>query len=272
LVLVVPHTFQNNGSSKKYSVLAGGQREMVMEIKKQDQAPCPTCPVRDTSFCGALKSQRQPGAPPMQKETVGQVYDRAAAQDIICRRGEPTDNVFVLCHGWALRVVPLPDGRLQILSVLLPGDLFSITTLFAETLQFTVRALTDVIFSGYKRIDLKAQVVANPGILDALGKVSIDEHNAMDELVIDFGQRDSKERIACLLLRLAKRISARFIVHDYRYPFPLRQQHIANMVGLTTVHVNRVLVDLRKANIVEISKGFLTILDLDKLNRIARLN
>jgi CRP-like cAMP-binding protein len=94
----------------------------------------------------------------------------------------------------------------------------------------------------------------------------------MEDFVIDLGQRDAEERIACLLLRLADRLSARSIFKGGRYPFPLRQQHIGDTVGLSSVHVSRVLAGMRSANVIDISGGVLTILDRERLERIGRVD
>jgi CRP-like cAMP-binding protein len=112
----------------------------------------------------------------------------------------------------------------------------------------------------------------DPAIIAALGQVCVSERNCMEDFVIDLGQRDAEERIACLLLRLADRLSARSIFKGGRYPFPLRQQHIGDTVGLSSVHVSRVLAGMRSANVIDISGGVLTILDRERLERIGRVD
>ncbi len=168
-------------------------------------------------------------------------------EDADRRREWPRD---VLCQGWAV----------------------CLAALFADTLPFTVQAVTEVIYSRFKRIDVSTQMADDPAIVAGLGQLCVAEHNAMNEFVIDLGKRDAEERVASLLLRLAQRLSSRSVFHGHRYPFPLRQQHIADMLGLTPVHVSRVMASLRRANVVEVTGRFLAILDWDKLNRIGRLN
>jgi CRP-like cAMP-binding protein len=86
------------------------------------------------------------------------------------------------------------------------------------------------------------------------------------------GQYSAEERIAYLLLHLTRRISARSVIREQRYLFPLRQQHIADAVGLTPVHVSRVLSLFRDRGIVGLSDGVLQVFNPHELERIGSLN
>jgi CRP/FNR family transcriptional regulator, anaerobic regulatory protein len=74
------------------------------------------------------------------------------------------------------------------------------------------------------------------------------------------------------MVGLVERISAYRIGPDGRYPFPLLQRHIADLTGLTHVHVSRVLSEFRDAGVMNLSKGYLTIVNLTDLERIAQLD
>ena len=86
------------------------------------------------------------------------------------------------------------------------------------------------------------------------------------------GQRSAEERIAYLFLHLMQRIAARSVIREQRYPFPLRQQHIADAVGLTPVHMSRVVSLFRERGLVELSDGVLKVFNLPELQRIGSLN
>jgi CRP-like cAMP-binding protein len=166
----------------------------------------------------------------------------------------------------------LPDGRRQILNFLLPGDLFSAASVFEERFQYSVKALTAIQVSGMQRAEVRARLANNPDILNALAKCGIAELEAADRMQTVLGQLSSEERIAYLFLLLMERIAARSVIREQRYPFPLRQQHIADAVGLTPVHVSRVISLLRERGIVELSDGFLKVFNLPELRRIGSLN
>lgn len=228
---------------------------------------CVTCPYRETGFCGTLlgsaaedpKTDRQPGWQHL-------VAARAGGQ--IAIRNQISEDVFVLCRGWAYRYFQLSDGRRQILRFLLPGDLFSPMAIFERAFHFSVKALTEVRVSGFARSEIRARCAANPGLQMAIANSCVAETRDAAELLTALGQLSAEERIAYLLLHLMQRIAARNVISEQRYPFPLRQQHIADAVGLTPVHVSRVLSLFRDRYILALSEGVLKVFDLPELERI----
>ena len=178
----------------------------------------------------------------------------------------------MLCTGWAFRYFQLSDGRRQILRFLLPGDLFSPVAIFEKTLHFSVKALTDVQVSGFARSEIRARCAADPNVRSAIANSCVDDTHAASELLTALGQRSAEQRIAHLLLHLMPRIAAVNVIREQRYPFPLRQQHIADAVGLTPVHVSRVLRLFRDRRLVVLSEGVLTVFNLPELEKIGSLN
>jgi len=192
---------------------------------------CVTCPHRETGFCGTLfgptcddtQIERQPG---------WQHFFVARAGSQIAVRNQVSEDVFVLCAGWAFRYFQLANGHRQILKFLLPGDLFSSITIFEKAFHFSVKALTEVQVSGFSRSEIRARCVADPNVQIAVANSCITDTHDATELLTALGQCSAEERIAHLLLHLMPRIAARNVIREQRYPFPLRQQHIADAVGL----------------------------------------
>jgi CRP-like cAMP-binding protein len=238
-----------------------------MTVANQVGGPCATCILRSSNFCGTLL---HPSGEQEEQHGLRQVFAGASANQTIYHRNETSEDVYVLCYGWATCLVQLSDGRKQILSILLAGDLFSSKMIFTNALHFSVQALTDVRLSRINRADLKAKLFSNPAKLDALGKICMAEGKAADDLLVDLGRRTADERIAHLILSLTERISRRTVIRDGRYPFPLRQQDIADTLGLTPEHVSRVVTKFRNAKLFEFSAGFLQIHNAGELERIGR--
>ena len=119
-----------------------------------------------------------------------------------------------------------------------------------------------------KLSDLKVKLFADPQILDALTRICAAERCAANNMIIDLGRRSADERIAHLILNITERIGLRSVIREQTYPFPLRQQDIADMSGLTPVHVSRVLGKFRQANLIELSGGKLRINNIEELRRI----
>ena len=109
-------------------------------------------------------------------------------------------------------------------------------------------------------------------IASAIANSCIADNRYTTELLTSLGQRSAEERIAHLLLTLLPRIAARNVIREQRYPFPLRQQHIADAVGLTSVYVSRIFGLFRERRILVLSEGVLQVFNLPELERIGLLS
>ena len=222
---------------------------------------CAVCPAFDLGLCSALKnwaseSERHgQGALPM--STVHTV----PARRTIFHPKEWSEFAPVICSGWSVSSIALPDGRRQILSFLLPGDAVSMAFLFGPLSGRHVEAVTEVTYRKFKRNDLRALLFENPDLFDRFSKIWIDERLQADQLALDLGRRTASERIARQILNLAERLAKRGMMSGQKMEFPLRQRHIADATGLTPVHVSKVLGEFQRARLIEISSRSLTILN-----------
>jgi CRP-like cAMP-binding protein len=234
----------------------------------KNASPCGSCPRFQLGFCDAVLGRAIDAG----RTEAWQHHRVVAAGRQIVARGQTSPDIFVLCGGWGFRFIQLADGRRQILDFLLPGDLFSVASVFEERLHFSVKALTDVQVSGMRRAEVQSRLTTNPAIVMALAKTCAAETESSDLAICALGQCSAEERIAFLLLRLMRQIAARNVIREHQYPFPLRQQHIADAVGLTSVHVSRILSSFRDRGIAELSNGILKVADLTELKHLGSLN
>ena len=236
-----------------------------------EKSACPVCAALDSLINGELVSGSSPllwpGRLPPQRD-----QQAARSRQTIYQPGEKLDGVPVVCDGWAARVSRLSDGRRQILSFVLPGDLVSTSALFAGSLNFHVEAITAVRYARYNRAEFIAKLAAEPNLVKALMKICFAEKDEADRLVTDLGRRRAEERLARLFLHLMARLEMRGMVRNQSFALPLRQQHIADAAGLTPVHVNRVIGALRGDGIIELAHGVLKVVNLARLQRLADLN
>lgn len=234
------------------------------------RSSCVTCAAWTGTFCECVASEPAELARYFQ-DLKWLRHHEAKPGQIVYKRGERVDHVCVLCEGWALRLIEVAGGKRQVLSVLLPGDLFSITMVFESQLHFSVQALTPITYSGFDREQVRARVLSTPEGSIRLASIGALEKVQADELATVLGRRSAEERIAPVVLQIVKRLRREQVVADERYRFPLRQQHIADMTGLTPVYVSQTLKNLRESGILDISHGILSILNRSGLERIARL-
>jgi CRP/FNR family transcriptional regulator, anaerobic regulatory protein len=182
---------------------------------------------------------------------------------------EWSEFVPIICSGWSVSSIALPDGRRQILSFLLPGDAVSTAFLFGPLSGRFVEAVTEVTYRKFKRSDLRAILFDNPELFDRISKTWIEERVQADQLALDLGRRTASERIARQILNLAERLAKRGMMRGQTMEFPLRQRHIADATGLTPVHVSKVLGEFQRARLIEISSRSLTILNETELRLAA---
>jgi len=184
-----------------------------------------------------------------------------AARQPFFSHAERIKGIPIICHGWAAAVTILPDKRRQIIALLLPGDLVSGALVFEDKLEFAVEAITDVTYHCYDRVEFHKALLANARLLEIMIKALSKENSRSVQLAVSLGQCTAEERIVRLLKSLAERLAQRHLEDNNTFPFPLRQRHIAEITGLTEVHVNRVINLLRRAGMIDIRKRLLTIRD-----------
>ena len=187
----------------------------------------------------------------------------------ICHPAMWYDVVPVICSGWAMSSVILPNGRQQIQSFLLPGEIVSTALVFGPTVGRLVQSITKVSYRAFNRAEIKSALSRHPELLEKFSKVWIDEKTEADQLAVDLGRRTADERLARLILRLMKRLAKRGMVQGQTMEFPLRQHQIADATGLTPVHVSRVLSNFRRKGLIDINGRSLTILNATELSRVA---
>ena len=180
-----------------------------------------------------------------------------------------TDHQFVyrLLEGWAGRTRLLPDGRNQVILIFLPGDLFAVKSMFLARQTDTVVAVTDLVT---QRIDYRrlhdAYVADSDVAMRCIWQI-VEEERRLHSWVTGLGQGSAEERVALLLIDLRGRlILSKTIGPDsLTYEMPLTQVELADHLGITAVHVSRVLKDFRESGMVTVRDGRVTIANLDML-------
>ena len=179
-------------------------------------------------------------------------------------------NPRVLVSGSAARVRELQDGRRQIIGLVLPGDGIGLSRRPSPIAQCPVVALTPIQTLDATPVVLAiADRAAYPGLSAAVDVASaLDEAWLVDQ-VVRLGRLTAYERLAHLILEIRSRLTALDMDAEGRLPFPLTQEMLADATGLSMVHVNRTLQQLRRNKLVEIGHGRLRVLDAAALRDIA---
>lgn len=182
---------------------------------------------------------------------------------------KPNGKLLTLYSGWAFRYKTLSDGRRQILNFLLPGDLIGLQQKFSDGPIHGIEAVTDVTLCVFPREGLWGLFRQHPSLGYDITWLSAREEGMVDDNLLTAGRRNATERVAMLLMHLYRRLERIGLAEDGSVEFPINQQHIADILGLSLVHTNKTLRRLRKLGLYELQNGRLRLLNTRALERIA---
>jgi len=203
-------------------------------------------------------------APVSGRSPIVQAEKTVSARRRIFRSREQIDGVPIICDGWIAITAYLPNGRRQILSFGLPGDLLSGGILFESRVDHNVEALTLVRYRSFDRVGLLEHLMVSQEFLSSLVRGCAEDVHRLNELVVDLGRRRADQRIARLILELMERLTSEHATRAQTFHFPLRQSQIADALGLTAPYVSLVLKTFRTKGLIKFEKRSLTVLDAAK--------
>lgn len=179
----------------------------------------------------------------------------------LARQGQAPGMLTILLQGLACRYKDLPDGRRQILCFQLPGDFIDIHGFVMGRLDHAVGALTSCQVATISYDVVNALTERHPGLRMALWRETMLDAAICREWEVNLGQRGAYERMAHMLCEMAHRQRTIGLTSTGRYAFPLTQSEMSDALGLSVVHVNRVLQRLRKEGLITLRAGQLTVHD-----------
>jgi CRP-like cAMP-binding protein len=195
----------------------------------------------------------------------------APARSVLCGAGAPGRVVLRLSDGWAARKCVAAGGRTIIRDVHVPGDIVGLDRLLRPAPPGDeIVALTPVTGQRADAETLLEEALSGSGIRAALLERLDELRRRAEWIAAILGWGSAEERVAGFLLDLRTRLTVRGLATATGFPLPMAQQQLGAHLGLTTVHVNRVLRRLRMRDIVRVQEGTVTILDLARLQHLGR--
>lgn len=231
---------------------------------------CSFCLLHKTRLCSAVTKMGGSEAdlyPTMPKIEVSK--HTISARQMIHHPKEFSEYVLFICSGQAVSSIGLADGRRQILSILLPGDVVFWTALFEPMSGRLVEAIQDSTYRRVRRDQFHAVLFGFPDLFEIFIEACSQEKAQADQIALSLGRRSAAERIARLILNLMERLTERDLMNGQTMEFHLRLRHIADATGLTPVHASKVLSQLQRTGIIELQKRSLTITDVAELRQVA---
>jgi len=194
-----------------------------------------------------------------------------ARRDLI-RQGDRPRSIYLILEGWGCHYRSLADGRRQIVDFAIPGDLCDLNVYILDRMDHSIAAVTDLKVAEIDREALLDLATNSPNITTALWCQELACKSINREWILNVGQRRARERIAHLFCEMFLRLETVGLTSGYSCDLPLTQNDIADATGLTPVHVNRTIKELREMELVMIRSRRLTILDMAGLQDVGQFS
>lgn len=189
-----------------------------------------------------------------------------AVEDII-HEGEKPDALHLILAGWACCYKFLEDGRRQIIAFFLPGDICDPNTFILREMDHSIGTLTPATVASIAPDAFGQLTDGYPRVMQAFMWEALVTGAIQREWTVNLGQRDSSERVAHLLCELFMRLRSVGLADGDSCHFPVTQAVLADATGLSTVHMNRTLQELRASGLIVLREKTLTVPDLNALQR-----
>jgi CRP-like cAMP-binding protein len=199
------------------------------------------------------------------------VTDLKADQDIVREGDRPTRSCFVL-KGITYSYKFAAAGKRQILSFHIAGDAPDLQSLHLPVLDISIGSITACTIGFVEHEALHALCASSPRIAAALWRETLIESAIFREWMTSIGRRLAYPRVAHFLCEYYQRMNAVGLSDGQTMSFPLSQEEIGDALGLSTVHINRVLQALRAADAISLKNAVLKVLDWEKLQEIGEFD
>jgi len=191
-----------------------------------------------------------------------------AKVDLI-REGDRPGPVFVILEGWAFRYKILPNGARQIMAFLMPGDCCDLHVGLLAEMDHSIRTITQAEIATIERDQMDALMDRHPKIARAMYISQLVDEGIMRAWITSMGRRTSTERAAHLICELYLRARNIGLTSSPELSLPLSQLLLADALGMTPVHLNRVLKELKVQGAMTLQRGTLAVTNPGKLISIA---
>jgi CRP-like cAMP-binding protein len=194
---------------------------------------------------------------------------RLPRHTILRREGEPPQAIWLLVDGWVAASMLLPDGERQILKLHLPGDMLGTASMSLTQAADTLTALTAVTVSRVPALAFGQLFMDSPRFAACMVLTAQRERVALMDRLAVVGRTSAVQRLAALLLDLRERLTMAGGAAADTFELPVTQEQIGDYLGLTGVHVNRMIRQLESDGVIARHRQRLTISQPAKLRQIA---
>ena len=191
------------------------------------------------------------------------------AREDILTDGAQVRSLPLIVEGWACRYKLLTNGKRQITALLVPGDLCEPFGVMRRCVTYSIGALTPIVLAPVSLDAIRGVARDNPRIEAALWWDMLTGSAIEREHVVSLGRRSASERTGHLFCELHLRLAMVGLADDAGYTLPVTQADLGDLLGLSAVHVNRSLQELRRTGLISLRERRLTIRNLAELREFS---
>jgi CRP/FNR family transcriptional regulator len=229
---------------------------------------CLACPLRALEV---FKHRSRADVSYIQAFKAGEEYVAPVAT--LIRENEPNTRLFTVLSGWLFRYRTLDGGhRRQIINYGLPGDFMGLQATLDDPMSHGIEALTNVTVCYFEQDRLWELFADHPQLSFDITWLAAQQERSFEDQLLTLGQRTGFERVAYLLWHLFDRARDVGLAVDNVLELPLRQQHLADTLGLSLVHTNKTLQKIRELGAIDIRERCLYVLDEAHLRALGRVD
>ncbi|HEX8302871.1 Crp/Fnr family transcriptional regulator [Sphingomonas sp.] len=184
--------------------------------------------------------------------------------------GDKVDNIHLITKGLATRSKTLRDGSRQLMAFLVPGDLCDVEVFILEAMDHDVVALAETTCVLIPASEMEKLLTESSNLTRAMWWSTMTDSAVLREWIVNHGIRDALQRMAHIFCELLIRHRIVGQGGDNIVPFPLTQEELAEATGMTPVHANRMIQQLRSDGLIELNNKVLVVLDFKRLSELGQ--
>jgi len=238
-----------------------------MKINTKTLPSCQGCSIRATALFGELETKFLDKARTLRSSQV--IY---AVGEYLYHEGDIPEKAFTVYDGWIILFKDMQNGDRQILRFALPGDFLCYKVGKSKVIDHSAIAVSEATLCAFPIERFRDTIAELPELAFAISSITDRTTQRCHTALTTIASHPAESKIAFLLLSLFVREAALDHVNDGCVPFPITQEDIADALGLTSIHVNRVLQSLRKDGLIECKNRCLRVPDQGALANIARIS
>jgi CRP-like cAMP-binding protein len=191
---------------------------------------------------------------------------------IVVQDGDRPTECCLVVEGFCVRAKSTATGKRQILSIHIPGEIPDLQSLHLHVMDHDLVALVPSTLGFIGHAALRALTRAKPNVAELLWRDTLIDSAIFREWIVNVGQRPAPNRFAHMIVELRERLAVVGKVEGATFEMPLTQEQLGEAMGITPVHVNRIVKQLRDENVLDFHRGRVTVLNESRLQQLAEFD